>query len=137
GIVFNIIGLVNVALGVILFSSLTITGDALQKSMRLLMFPIVSIMIFAFILTPDINEIEFGLGAINTTSGGFGSNQVSTVFGLGFMVMTVAAMSNLKLFKYRWLDIILALIFLIQGLLTFSRGAMIGGLLGIIVFIVY
>lgn len=137
GIVFNIIGLMNVALGIILFSSLTISFDSLQKALRLLMFPIVSIMVFAFIRTPDINEIEFSLGAMKATSGGFGSNQVSTVFGLGFMIMTVAAMSNMKLFKYRWLDTILALAFLMQGLLTFSRGGMIGGLLGIVVFIYF
>lgn len=136
-IVFNIIGLINVALGIVFFSSLNISFSGLIKCLRLLMFPIISILLFAYIRTPDLSEIEFDLMSSTLATGGFGSNQVSTVFGLGFMIMTIAWISNIKLFKYRWLDGVLSLVFLIQGLLTFSRGGMVGGLIGIIIYIFY
>lgn len=136
-LVFNIIGLINVALGIILFSSLYISFDGLIRCLRLLMFPVISILLFAYIRTPDLSEIEFDLMSSSLATGGFGSNQVSTVFGLGFMIMTIAWISNTKLFKYRWLDGLLSLAFLIQGLLTFSRGGMVGGLIGIMIYVYY
>lgn len=136
-IVFNVIGLVNVALGIIFFSALNISFINFIRWLRLLLLPFIAVLTYVYIKTPDLAEIEFGLGAIAETTGGFGSNQVSTLFGLGFMLMAISWIGNLRLLKYRWLDGILSIGFLIQGLLSFSRGGIIGGALGILIFMYY
>jgi hypothetical protein len=71
---------------------------------------------------------------MTSTSGEFGSNQVSTVLGLGFLIMSIAAILNWKITNYRITDGLLAATFLMQGLFTFSRGGVIGGGLGLLCF---
>ncbi|GAB3218780.1 hypothetical protein GCM10027454_07000 [Algoriphagus aestuariicola] len=102
-----------------------------------MIYPIVSVLVFTIIRTPDLDSVDFSLGANFSTSGGFGSNQVSTILGLGVFLTAACILLNYRLTGFRWMDFVLLLLLTTQGLLTFSRGGMIGGILGVLVMIYY
>ena len=137
-IVFNAFGPLDIALAIIYFSRLTVTNEELAKYIRLLFWAIFTSVIFTIIKTPTYDELEFTLSANFNTSGGFGSNQVSTVFGVGFFIMFIAWFQDWRLSGEKILDALLMVLFLFQAIMTFSRGGVIGGLLaiGIIVILI-
>lgn len=134
---FNILGLLNIGLAIWFFSSLSISLKTLINWSKLMIYPIVSVLVFTVIRTPDLDSIDFSLGANFSTSGGFGSNQVSTILGLGVFLVATCILLNYRITGYKWMDFGLLLLLTTQGLLTFSRGGMIGGGLGIIVIMYY
>jgi hypothetical protein len=101
----------------------------------LALLPTISVLAFAFVRTPDYDSIDFNLSANFDTSGGFGSNQVSTILGLGLLLSFMLWITKSSLSGNKILDIIVMMGFVLQGLLTFSRGGMIGGALGILTFL--
>lgn len=134
-IVFNVLGPINMALAIIYFSQLVFTQDEFKSIFRILMYPLLSAIVFTVIKTPKFDEITFSLSANHTTSGGFGSNQVSTTFGLALLLLFVSRMEGWRLSSSKILDLILMFAFAFQGVLTFSRGGMFGGVLGAAVFV--
>ena len=106
-----------------------------MDSLRLLLYPLVSVLAFTVLGSPSLEEVEFTLGANFETSGGFGSNQVSTALGLGAFLVFILWRKRESFSGYMWLDGVFMLLFAFRGLVTFSRGGMIGGALGIIVFL--
>ncbi len=136
-IIFNLLGPVNVALAVVYFKNQLVSTEELKSLLRLLILPAVSVLAFVVIKTPDFENVEFELTANFQTAGDFGSNQVSTVLGLGSFLVYLFWQKKWKLSGYRWLDLGLLILFTIRGLLTFSRGGMIGGAIGVLVLIFY
>jgi hypothetical protein len=130
---FNLLGLLNIGVAIWFFSTLNLKLETLISWSKPLVYPIISVLIFTIIRTPNLDEVEFSLGANFATAGGFGSNQVSTILGLGVFVFAVAILLNYKISGYKWLDGLILGLFTIQGLLTFSRGGMIGGFIGVFV----
>jgi uncharacterized membrane protein len=131
-VVFNGLGAINVALAIIFFSSLSLSFDQFKKLLKLMLYPMFAALVCTFIKTPDLDSIQFSLGANAAASGGFGPNQVSTVIGLGMFLIFI-----FWIFDWRWsgnrlLDAGILVFFVFQGLLTFSRGGMLGGALGVI-----
>lgn len=135
-IVFSGFGPIALSLAVIYFNRLTFTEDLFKQLLRILTYPLVSVLTFTFLRTPEFDDINFNLSANFETSGGFGSNQVSTALGLGMFLMFVFWSNRWKFSGFNWLDIIFLIGFALQGLLTFSRGGMMGGVLGILVVLV-
>lgn len=132
-IIFNIIGPVDLALGVIYFKGQHITQNQLMNLVKLGLYPLLATLAFTVIRTPDFDDIDFALSANATTSGGFGSNQVSTVFGLGLLFMFILWISGKVISRYRTLDSAIILLFVFRGFLTFSRGGMLGAGIAILV----
>ncbi|RAI89525.1 hypothetical protein [Algoriphagus yeomjeoni] len=134
---FNILGLLNIGVAIWFFSTLNLNLKTLINWSKPLVYPIVSALVFTIIRTPNLDEVEFTLGANFATAGGFGSNQVSTILGLGVFVFSLAVLLNYRISGFKWLDGITLGLFTIQGLLTFSRGGMIGGFFGVFVVMFY
>jgi len=134
---FNLLGLLNIGFAVWFFSSLKINLKTLISWSKLMLFPIISVLVYTIIKTPDLDSVEFSLGANFATAGGFGSNQVATILGLGVFLMASCILLSYRVTGYKMLDIVVLALFTIQGLLTFSRGGMIGGFLGILVLMYY
>lgn len=132
-LIFNILGPINVALVVIFFYRKKVTPTQWGHLCRLIIYPIIGVLAYTILKTPDFSKVEFELSANVDLSGGFGSNQVSTLFGLGAFLTFVMIINRFKLTGYFAFDALLLFAFSFQGLLTFSRGGMLGGLLGIIV----
>ncbi|MHA7129392.1 O-antigen ligase family protein [Algoriphagus namhaensis] len=128
---FNLLGLLNIGVAIWFFSSLRVSLKNVINWSKLIVFPIVSVLILTIIRTPNLDEVEFELGANFATSGGFGSNQVSTILGLGVFLMAIALLLNYRVTGYKLLDFIVLCLFTGQGLLTFSRGGMLGAFIGI------
>ncbi|TFV97220.1 hypothetical protein E4S40_00765 [Algoriphagus kandeliae] len=136
-IVFNIFGLINICIGILFFSTIKVRLIQLVNWIKPLAFLCITILIYTFIKTPDLDEIEFALGANFQTTGNFGSNQVSTVLGLGAFLFGIGLILKFRITGYFLLDVFFFFGFLVQGLLTFSRGGMIGTILGLFVFLYY
>ena len=133
--VFNILGPVNTALGFIFFSKCNITFQGFEALLFLLLCPVISVLLYAYVKTPDYSDIQFNLGANFETSGGFGSNQVSTVLGLGMFIVFVFWFCKWNLSGYKIFDLFLFFGFVFQGLITFSRGGIISAILAILFFV--
>ena len=82
--------------------------------------------------TPNYSELSFSLNADFEASGGFGSNQVATILGLGMFFSFYAWMNKLLFSGLHVLDGFFIGLFAYQGFLTFSRGGMIIGLIAIL-----
>ncbi len=136
-IIFNIFGLINICLGILFFNTLQVTLTQVVNWIKPLAFPCIAILVFTYIRTPDLDEIEFVLGANFQTTANFGSNQVSTVLGLGAFLFGLALILKYRITGYFFLDAFMFFAFLVQGLLTFSRGGMIGTLIGLFAFLYY
>jgi len=136
-IVFNLLGPVNVGLAVWFFYGKTLTKVQLIKLLRISLFPLIAVLSSTIFKTPSYNDLEFSLGANFATSGGGGSNQVSTLLGVGIFVSFLFLINKWKITGYRIADIVLFFLFGFQGLLTFSRGGIIGGVLGILIILFY
>lgn len=137
-IIFNVLGLINLGLGVAFFGGLALKKNILDlnKSLKLLFYPLLVSVIYAFIKTPKYDDISFDLGANFDASAGFGSNQVSTAFGLGLFLAFYFWLIGSRLSGFNnIIDFGISILFLFQGLLTFSRGGIIGGIIGILLLI--
>jgi len=136
-IVFNLLGPANVGLAVWFFYGKTITKVQLIKLLRISLFPLIAVLSSTIFKTPSYNDLEFSLGANFATSGGGGSNQVATVLGIGIFISFLFLINKWKITGYRVADFFLFFLFGFQGLLTFSRGGIIGGILGILIVLFY
>ncbi|GAB2480960.1 O-antigen ligase family protein [Algoriphagus taiwanensis] len=136
-LVFNLLGPVNVALVVIVFYKQKISLSNFSSLIRLMIYPIIGVLAFTFIKSPEFDQVEFSLGANSDWSGGFGSNQVSTLFGLGALMLFILMINRWKFSGFFILDAVFLFGFVFQGLLTFSRGGMLGAVVGIFIILFY
>ncbi len=134
-IIFNVLGVVNIGMGILFFGTLRIKQEELIDMLRLVALPCLCALAYTVVKTPDFHEIEFTLTAKLSTSGEFGSNQVSTVLGLGSILYAMSYTMNWKFSGGRLSDGFIALAFLVQGLLTFSRGGMVSSGFAFIIFL--
>ncbi len=132
-LIFNFMGPLNVALAVMLFSSKSMSKTLFKKIIGILILPLIAVLCHSFFKAPDLSDVEFGLGANIATSGGFGSNQVSTGLGLASFLLYIFWINRWKFSGSRIVDTLMLVIFILQGLLTFSRGGMVTGFVGIII----
>jgi hypothetical protein len=136
-LVFNVLGTINIGLGMALYVYIKITEIQLLTLLRLMVLPLVSILAYSIVRAPDITDLQFELGA-NKIVGGFGSNQISTVFGIALFILYVLWYKNFSFSGFsRLVDVFVMVLFMIFGMLTFSRGGMLGGLIGIFLFNYY
>jgi len=122
-------GIVCLGLGAVYFGSQTYTSEDLRNFIKVTVLPIIVVAIYVSVRSPSLNDVDFNLGSNFETSGGFGSNQVSTVLGLGACLLILAYLRKETIFSsYKVVSIVLIGVFLFRGLLTFSRGGILGGL---------
>ena len=84
----------------------SINPSQLQLIFLGFLYGIIAITGSVIIRSPSLSEISFELGANFETAGGFGSNQVSTVLGAGFMITALSFLFNIKIFPFRKSNII-------------------------------
>jgi len=136
-IINNGFGPLVLSLSIAYFYYRPLTIEMIITCLRLMLFPSLMVLAFAFIKTPDYDEIEFGYAANFQTSGGFGSNQVSNALGVGAFIIFIHLMYNKKLTGFRVFDLGLLGVFMLQALLTFSRGGMLMPIVGALTFIAF
>jgi len=129
---FNLSGPIILAISAIYFYHKKFTPAQLRKVFLAILYPVVAMSIFVYFRSGSLENMEFTTESNFQASGGFGPNQVSTIFGLGILIIAAAYFLNIRLFKVKYLNIILLMGFLIRGLATFSRGGMLAPMLAII-----
>ena len=129
---FQLSGMFLLSLSCVYFARRRISMEHLQVIMRMMLLPIASMVTYLFLVTPSLAEIQFTLSANFAASGGFGPNQVSTILGLGMLLLSAN-------FLLRWpplfsqpIDLLFLVLLGFRALLTFSRGGVVGFLLAIV-----
>jgi hypothetical protein len=128
-IIFNISGPVCLGISSLYTFNRKITIGEINNLLLLIGLPIISCAVYITLFVPELKQVLIGNGSNFKTSGGFGPNQVATILGLGMFVFfsrLFFASSTKLLFL---INLILGLFITYRGLITFSRGGMITGLL--------
>ena len=133
-LISNLLGPLSMCGFMICFANLTISNVMLNNLLRIIWLTVIPVLVFSIIQTPDFKDISFQLGAVAETAGGFGSNQVSSVLGLGMFLSYYAWMNKLLFTGIHSLDGIFIGLFAYQGLMTFSRGGILVGLIAMLIY---
>ncbi len=133
-ILFNLSGPILLGISAIYHYNRKIDISTIYKMLFWTFLPILSILIYLYIKTPSIKEIVFGSVANFDTSGGFGPNQVATDLGFGIFILSVLLIIRKRFTGYLVLDIAILMYLVYRGLLTFSRGGIIAGIVSLVAF---
>ncbi|MBS1517289.1 MAG: O-antigen ligase family protein [Bacteroidetes bacterium] len=133
---FNISGPITLGISAIYFYRRRLPITQLRRTFLAMLYPIIAMSIFVYFRSGSLEDVDFTTESNFQASGGFGPNQVSTVFGLGILIIAACYFMNIRLFRIKNLNIILLLAFLIRGLATFSRGGMLAPIVAIIICVV-
>jgi O-antigen ligase len=107
----------------------TIDKSMLKNILFALALPIISMSIYNIIMMPDLSSYYFQPYSNPITSGRFGPNQVSTLFGLGIVSILIMQVFKTNLFGSVIIDYSILGLFCILGLLTFSRGGILAAII--------
>lgn len=138
-IMFNISGPLCLGFASLYTFRRKISLEQMNTILLALGMPVISCMTYIFIHAPSTKEIITGTSSSSAASGGFGPNQVATILGLGMFIffsrIVLCSKSTLQVV----INAILALLIGYRGLVTFSRGGMITGvlMLGLLVLFLY
>jgi O-antigen ligase len=133
-IAFNLSGPFVLGIAGLYFYKRSITKENLMNALFFMILPLLSMVTYLYFKTPDLKDIVFGGAANFATSGGFGPNQVATAIGLGIFIIAVFILMKERITGFLLLDLFLLLYFVYRGLLTFSRGGLITGVIALICF---
>ncbi len=126
-IAFNLSGPVCLAISAIYCYQRKVTKRDVETLITSMIFPIVSMVTYMYLYTPSNRDVFTGTESNFATSGGFGPNQVSTIIGLGMFVVFIRLILYTKELKYQIINIFLLAFISYRGILTFSRGGVITG----------
>lgn len=101
-----------------------------------LIYPIVAMSVYILIYSPPMEEIQFTTESNAYASGGYSGNQVATILGLGIFLCFVRFILPYKHILLKLLNLFFLALFSYLGILTFSRGGIITGILMMMVFTV-
>lgn len=120
-IAFNLSGPVALGVSALYCYYKKIRKEDFQKVILMLLLPLLSQMFYLYLYTPTLHQGLISLAGNYAATGGYGPNQISTVFGLGaFLLVT-----RLFTVKNKFINIIDLLLLGMMGyraVITFSRG---------------
>ena len=131
---YNVLGPMSIACLLIIFEKDKITETNFNSFLKLIWFSSISLLIYVAIETPDISKLNFSLNANFQATGGFGSNQIATILGLGMFLSFYAWMNKLEFSGSHRIDGFFIFLFAYQGFLSFSRGGMLVGIFCILIY---
>lgn len=134
-IAFNISGPVCLGISAIYCYQRRISFDRLKDIITSFSLPLVTMVIYLFLYTPNVKDVITGTQSSFETSGGFGPNQVSTLLGLGIFVFFVKLLFDSKSRIMQIINFGFVLTFAFRGIVTFSRGGVITAVVMVIVFL--
>ena len=129
---FRCTGVFTLLVSVVYFSKRVLDPEDWMRVLRCLLYPGISTIVFLVINRPDYSKINFSGETSAAVSGGFGGNQVTALLGLYVGLIGLCQLNGIrKVLPGITLGMLLfgSTFF---GLITFSRGGMLGGLLACI-----
>jgi hypothetical protein len=131
-LVFNLSGPICLAISSIYMYKRKVLFVDLQNIAVAMGLPVITTAVYLFLYNPSVKDVVTGTQSNFETSGGFGPNQVSTVLGLGMFVFFTQMVLFSKSKKLLILNGALLLFITYRGVVTFSRGGVITGVVMII-----
>lgn len=132
-IAFNISGPVCLGVSAIYCYQRRITLDRLKDVLTAFCYPLLSILVYLYLYTPSVKDVVTSTQSSFETSGGFGPNQMATVLGFGIFLFFVQLLLNSPTKRLQLIHSALVLIFAFRGIVTFSRGGVITGIVMIVI----
>ncbi|HMS64791.1 MAG TPA: O-antigen ligase family protein [Ignavibacteria bacterium] len=129
---FNLSGPTALFVSVIYFYQRKVPIAQLKKLFLAILYPIVGMSIFIFFRSGSLEDAKFTTESNFQTSGGFGPNQVSTMFGLGVLIIAAAYFLRIRLFRIKYLEVVILFGLIIRGFATFSRGGVLAPIISIL-----
>ena len=136
-IAFNISGPVCLAVASLYTFRRKIKAEQMNDILLSMGLPIITCTFYLILYTPNIREVITGTGSTSQTSGGYGPNQVATILGLGMFIFFSRIVVESKTKFQVVINLIIALNIAYRGMVTFSRGGMITGLLMIVLLLFF
>jgi len=136
-IAFNISGPVCLGIASLYTFRRKINLDQMNTILLCMGLPIVTCMVYLTFYTPNIRDIVTSTQSNHETSGGFGPNQVATILGMGMFIFFSRIILESRTKYMVIINLIIALNISYRGMVTFSRGGMITGLLMIILLLLF
>lgn len=125
---FNLSGPFALAVAVLFFSSTQAREIDLELLVFSILAPTLGVLAICSYATVTAGAIRFYAESNYVTSGGFGPNQVSALLGLGALLSLLLALQSRQTWR-RGIFLALTLWFLVQGVLTFSRGGVLNAVI--------
>ena len=123
-LISSTLGSISLAFFILIIGDVKIKDFQFDSILRLVWYSCISMLIYVILKTPNYSDLKYSIDAITSTSGGFGSNQVSTILGVGMFLSFYAWMNKILFSGKHNLDGIFIALFAYQGFSTFSRGGM-------------
>lgn len=120
-VAFNLSGPVTLGIVALYCYRRKVSTARLDQILKLSVGPIVMLMFYLFVVTPDIRAIVTNTASNFAASGGYGPNQVATVLGIGMFICFIRFL-RIRNFWINVIDILLFLAMTYRGWVTFSRG---------------
>ena len=135
-IAFNLAGPVCLGVSALYCYYKKIKKEDFQRVLLMLLMPLIAQMVYLYFYTPSMDEVRISLSGNYAATGGFGPNQISTVFGLGcFLICT--RLFTIRNLKINLIDIGLLILMGYRALITFSRGGVLTAILCIVAFLIF
>lgn len=134
-IAFNLSGPLCLGIVAVFCYRRTVTFQQLKMILLALMLPLLSMTVYLFLYTPNLQEVITSTSSNFEASGGFGPNQVATVLGIGVFVMAARYFMSKETVFLKGLDLLLLGLFGFRALVTFSRGGVVTAIIMILFFL--
>lgn len=136
-IAFNLGGPVSLGVMALFFYKKKILLSKLVNALFYGLLPVISLTIYLFLYSPSIKDVVTGTHSNFTTSGGFGPNQVATILGAGMFILITRLVLNKPKGLLFYLELCLLILVTYRGLVTFSRGGILAGIIAAAFFILF
>ncbi|MCC8358544.1 O-antigen ligase family protein [Salinimicrobium sediminilitoris] len=135
-VAFNLAGPVCLGISALYCYYKKISKIQFNYVLMFLLLPLVSHMIYLFLVTPNIGEaLHSGTNSNYAASGGFGPNQISTVMGMGAFLLATR-LFTIKNRIINLIDLVLFGMMSYRAIVTFSRGGVLTAIICIAAFLV-
>jgi len=130
---FNLMGPLSLMVSTLYFYHLRMGMKDFVNISRAIVLGTTTMALYVFFQVGDYASVQFTYSSNAVSSGGFSGNQVSSGFGIGVAIIGINLVLKNRLFYYLAIDMGLLVLFIFQGLMTFSRGGMLTGVLAVLV----
>jgi len=129
---FNLSGPFSLMMSWVYFLNRKFTKIEFERLLFQMILPIISVVVFILISIPTNFDFSAATTSTKALSGGFGPNQVAVVLGFGFFVSSLSILLGQKIFASRMIAFIPPFVFIGFGIITFSRGGVLTGIIALI-----
>ncbi|WP_417872714.1 O-antigen ligase family protein [Xanthomarina gelatinilytica] len=135
-IAFVLSGPVCLGLAALFCYDKQVTFKQMSQILLYMLLPIIAHTVYVYFYAPDLRDVLTNTASNRAAAGGFGSNQVASILGLGMFILGVRIFINSPTLALKLLNIILFVFVSYRAVVTLSRGGVITAILCIAIFLI-